>query len=135
MKKVFSLILIALLLFTGVVPTYAESKEESELLEQNIKNVSSYAVSFIKAFTTCSDYASGDVITIQNEDEEVSGFCVDLINNNETCGYVIIKFVDNAPVISEFCIEEGAPNPYVALITNYGITGNLLKFYSIGAND
>ena len=55
--------------------------------------------------------------------------------NNETCGYVIIKFVDNAPVISEFCIEEGAPNPYVALITNYGITGNLLKFYSIGAND
>ena len=42
MKKVFSLILIALLLFTGVVPTYAESKEESELLEQNIKNVSSY---------------------------------------------------------------------------------------------
>ena len=65
MKKVFSLILIALLLFTGVVPTYAESKEESELLEQNIKNVSSYAVSFIKAFTTCSDYASGDVITIQ----------------------------------------------------------------------
>lgn len=55
MKKVFSLILIALLLFTGVVPTYAESKEESELLEQNIKNVSSYAVSFIKAFTTCSD--------------------------------------------------------------------------------
>ena len=48
---------------------------------------------------------------------------------------MIIKFVDNAPVISEFCIEEGAPNPYVALITNYGITGNLLKFYSIGAND
>lgn len=46
---------------------------------------------------------------------------------------MIIKFVDNAPVISEFCIEEGAPNPYVALITNYGITGNLLKFYSIGA--
>ena len=48
-------------------------------------------------------------------EEEVSGFCVDLINNNETCGYVIIKFVDNAPVISEFCIEEGAPNPYVTL--------------------
>lgn len=39
MKKVFSLILIALLLFTGVVPTYAESKEESELLEQNINIV------------------------------------------------------------------------------------------------
>ena len=39
MKKVFSLILIALLLFTGVVPTYAERKEESEIFEQNIKNV------------------------------------------------------------------------------------------------
>lgn len=123
---------------------YGYPFEETEDIELTLQKI--YEAKILESDLSCAvltiqlhrlTFLPGTVIAEEYYNElEFEGInTMSYFDEDETCGYVIIKFVDNAPVISEFCIEEGAPNPYVALITNYGITGNLLKFYSIGAND
>lgn len=113
-----------------LTPSYDET-----LLEQNRINASSYALSFVETFTEDVGYMSGDTITMLSASDGIAGFCVDIYKNSQQYGYVIVKFVNNEPVISEFCLEEGILNPYATMLCDYDLQGRNLQFYSIGAND
>ena len=65
----------------------------------------------------------------------MAGYCVDILNNGNPNGYVIIKFADNEPVVSEYCLEAGANNPYKDIIERNGIEETYSIFYSVGANE
>lgn len=113
-----------------LTPSYDET-----LLEQNRINAASYALSFVETFTEDVGYMSGDTITMLSASDGIAGFCVDIYKNSQQYGYVIVKFVNNEPVISEFCLEEGILNPYATMLCDYDLQGRNLQFYSIGAND
>ena len=48
---------------------------------------------------------------------------------------MIIKFVDNEPVIAEFCIQQDALNPYEYIINNAEIHNKKVKYLSLSSNE
>lgn len=109
---------------------------EKEIEEANRKNVAGYAVSFVEKVFGSSNLDVGEVITFLDENNELSGYCVDLEDDGMPNGYVIVKFSDNQPVVSEFCVESGAENPYKEIMKQSNINEDEVKaYYSIGPND
>lgn len=99
-------------------------------------NAASYAVSFVEVVCEENNYESGNVVSFRNEDDALSGYCVDILVDGESYGYVIIKFANDEAVVSEYCIAEGAKNPYDAIIDrNLNISSADVVLYSVGQNE
>lgn len=50
-------------------------------------------------------------------------------------GYVVVKFSDNDPVVSEFSLGENIRNPYAKIMERANIETDAAIFYSVGSND
>lgn len=139
MKKFLSL-LLSVVLFTSMSGNVLAAEantvpSQDDIIAQNEINVAKYADSFVDSIYSGAGLEAGDVITILNEDDAISGYCIDIMNGMEPNGYVVVKFSNNEPVISEFCIEDEVTNPYKEIIEESGITGDNLTYYSIGPNE
>ena len=51
-----------------------------------------------------------------SENENISGYCVDILEDGYPNGYVVVKFSDNDPVVSEFSLGENIRNPYAKIM-------------------
>lgn len=51
-----------------------------------------------------------------SENENISGYCVDILEDGYPNGYVVVKFSDNNPVVSEFSLGENIRNPYAKIM-------------------
>lgn len=139
MKRCLSLILALILCFSLPFSVYASEYENTTVKNkielQNRVNASKYAESFVKTIYDDNIYEAGKVITIYDETDLISGYCVDIISNKTNYGYVIIKFTNNKAVVSEFCIEPNAINPYDFLVEKHKIFDDDIKCYSFSPND
>lgn len=136
-SKIIRSILSIFLALSFCVPTeaFANAYVPQSIEEINRVNASKYALSFVEAVCHGSSYDSGKVISFLGEDNRLAGYCVDILNNGNPNGYVVIKFADNQPVVSEYCLESGANNPYKDIIERNGIEETSNIFYSVGANE
>lgn len=101
-----------------------------------------YAKSFIDIVTPENDLTADEIIEIYDENENLSGYCVSLYDNNLENGYVVIKFSNNNPVISEYSIGKGVKNIYynIAEKVDEDISGEVepsgeKKIYSFEPNN
>lgn len=126
-------------MFSSPVQILAENKQvfvsQEEIKKNNEKNIAKYAEGFVNSTYETSEYVAGNVITMNNEDDNISGYCIDIEKNGVQNGYVIVKFCDNEPVISEFCIEPNVKNPYDEIMVESQLEDGNLVFYSIGPNE
>lgn len=117
----------------------AEEKQvfvsQEEIKKTNEKNIAKYAESFVHSAYETTEFEVGNVITMYNEDDNISGYCVDVNRKGVQNGYVVVKFCENEPVISEFCIGDNVKNPYDDIIAESQLDAENLVFYSIGANE
>lgn len=138
-KKIVSLLLSLFLTFSYLLPISATESSTTKILEEikivNEVNIAKYAISFVDSLYDNKNFESGNVITLYDENDNISGYCIDILTNNEHNGYVIIKFSDNEPIVSEFAIHPGIKNPYDQIIENSGLSRENLVFYSVGANE
>lgn len=70
-----------------------------------------------------------------SENENISGYCVDILEDGYPNGYVVVKFSDNDPVVSEFSLGENIRNPYAKIMERANIETDAAIFYSVGSND
>lgn len=139
MKRFIS-ILLSIILCLSISPyamaaSNTAASSNDKLLAINANNSSQYALSFVKSIFPGTNWSAGEILVIYNENDAVGGFCVDILDGAQDNGYVIVKFANNEPVISEFCIEPNINNPYEEIINDAGITDTALRYYSIGPND
>ena len=139
MKKMLSLFIVMVLILSMPFAAISAHAEQVRYLDRiktiNEQNAAKYAVSFINSLYPDYKLQSGNVLTFYGETDSISGYCVDLINGTAPNGYVVIKFANGEPVVSEYCIDENARNPYDNIIGNEKITSTELKFYSVTPND
>lgn len=137
MKKIFSIILAIALLFGISTNVFAEDFANNELNNQNKINVSKYVKEFVDTVSKNKSLEIGDIKQLYDENEDIIGFCVDIMDDGESNGYVIVKFSNNIPVVSEFAIDEGINNPYIQLLSNNNVNAPIenYRLYSIGANE
>lgn len=139
MKRFISFFLSVLLCFSLSPNAKATNTTSSfpidRILAQNAINSADFALSFVANLYPGTNWCAGNVITIYNENDAVGGFCIDIINGTQKNGYVVVKFANNEPVVSEFCIEPNVNNPFTEIIEQVGIDNNSLRYYSIGPND
>lgn len=132
-KKTFSLIsifLVVIMLFS-TMPFTAFAKGDDNKI-----NIAKYAISFVNSIYGESKLKTSDVIEIINEDDALSGYCVNIVNNSNPNGYVVVKFSNNEPVVSEFSIKSGVENPYTEIIEKSDhVQSNKMTYYSIGPNE
>lgn len=114
----------------------SEAHANTNIRESNKNNVSLYVLDFVKSIYRENNYKTGDTIEILDESDCLSGYCIDIMYYDSPYGYVVVKFSENQPVVSEFCIEKDVQNPFETIIRNHSIVSyENLKFYSIGLND
>lgn len=139
MKKLVSFLLCIALLMSASSDVIAAEKcvscKQNDIKKQNEINIVKYVNSFIDSICNENDVVAGEVITILNEDDEISGYCIDVMKNTKNNGYVVVKFSNNEPIVSEFCIESNVTNPYKEIIEDADIEGDDLVYYSIGSNE
>lgn len=121
--------------FAAEITEINASKLQDNIMAINEINAAKYAISFVNNIYENLGFESGEVITFYNEIDTISGYCIDIMKDNEPNGYVVIKFSENKPIISEFCIESGVENPYKEIIEQYNISEDNVVFYSIGSNE
>lgn len=138
-SKLIRQILSVVLTLSFCVPIEAfattNSVTQQDVEEINKANASKYALSFAEAICGETNFDSSEVVSFLGEDDGLAGFCVDLKKNGAPNGYVVIKFSNNEPVVSEFCFEVGAENPYKEIVNHYDIADTSNIFYSIGSNE
>ncbi|KIR01179.1 hypothetical protein P261_02862 [Lachnospiraceae bacterium TWA4] len=143
MKKIIIKMLcifLMLIMLTNLSTSVFAMENASLVIQNKIKsinevNIKSYTSEFINSMYNDLNFKLGKVITIYNEDDDISGYCIDVMKENSHNGYIVVKFSNNKPVISEFAIESEIENPYDQIIKNSKITNKELKFYSIDANE
>lgn len=74
----------------------------------------------------------GMVLTIYSENDKISGYCIDIVKDSLPNGYVVVKFSNNEPVVSEFSLGAGVQNPYEVIMERDNIGTEDAIFYSIG---
>lgn len=121
--------------FTTTMVTAAEANPPKTQEEINLENAASYAESFVEVVYEDSDYQSGDVIPFYGETDQVSGYCVDILDDGQPNGYVIIKFWNGQQTVSEFVVEPGVENPYDQMAEEAGLDDEDLTCYSVGPTD
>ena len=135
MKRKILLLVLFAFLYIGLT-SHANVYADENIREKNVENVAKYALSFVNAICGEKGLTSGEVLEIKDETDSLSGYCIDILDHQTSYGYVIVKFSDNVPVVSEYCIEKGAKNPYEILIINNKLNrGSDLLYYSIGLNE
>lgn len=137
-SKIIRSILSFFLALSFCVPAnvVANASVPQSIEEINRVNASKYALSFVDVVCDKSNLESGEVISFLGEDDELAGYCVDILSNGFPSGYVIIKFADNEPVVAEYCIDTGAENPYKEIMKQNNITTKTAdRFYSVGSNE
>ena len=139
-KNFFKSIAAVTLAFSLSIPANAAATSNTvptleDIAKTNEVNASKYAISFVESMYGYSDLQSGDVLSILNENDNISGYCVDIVESGNPNGYVVIKFSNNQPVVSEFCVEPDVVNPYssIAEYMNTSIEEGIL--YSFAPND
>lgn len=136
MKKIITCLLsITLCLSMSLTPLAAEVILQENIEQNNKLNASQFAESFVEMMFEDPYLDAENVNVIYDENDEISGYCVDIDKENTEYGYVIIKFNNNEPVVSEFCVEPGAINPYEYIIDSEGIENEELKYFSLSANE
>ena len=139
MKKLFTLLLSLAMLVSLAVPAFATELEgaytQEEINAINEVNIAKYAKSFVDAVSDDPDLESGDVLTIYSENDKISGYCIDIVKDSLPNGYVVVKFSNNEPVVSEFSLGAGVQNPYEVIMERDNIGTEDAIFYSIGSND
>lgn len=60
----------------------------------------------METIDSTADVTAGNVLTMYSENENISGYCVDILEDGYPNGYVVVKFSDNDPVVSEFSLGE-----------------------------
>ena len=89
----------------------------------------------METIDSTADVTAGNVLTIYSENENISGYCVDILEDGYPNGYVVVKFSDNDPVVSEFSLGENIRNPYAKIMERANIETDAAIFYSVGSND
>lgn len=139
MKKLLAFLLVAVLsisMMGNVVSASASGfTSKNDIAKQNEVNIAKYADSFVESIYPKGEHTTGDVTTMYNEDDAVSGYCIDILVGTIPNGYVVVKFANNNPVVSEFCLEPTVTNPYKEIIKHYDIKSENLRYYSIGPNE
>ena len=139
MKKFLAFLLVAVLLISMMGSVVSASASDfasgKDIAKRNEINVAKYADSFVESIYPKSEYTTGDVTTMYNEDDAISGYCIDIMIGTTPNGYVVVKFVDNNPVVSEFCLEPRITNPYKEIIKHFDVKSENLRYYSIGPNE
>lgn len=139
MKRIFAFLLSLIMLLSLSVPVFAAETEafytQDEIYNINKVNVGKYAMSFIDTIYNDSSLEAGDIFVFYSENDNISGYCVDVIKGGSPNGYVIVKFSANNPVVSEFVLGTGIENPYTMIMKEANIENDDAIFYSIGSND
>lgn len=136
MKKFISCLLATVLCLTiPLTSLAAEVHLQDDIKQQNKINASKFAESFVEMMFNDPSLDAGNINVIYDERDEISGYCVDIDKESTEYGYVIIKFNNNEPVVSEFCVEPGAINPYEYIIDSEEIENRELKYFSLSANE
>lgn len=139
MKKIFTLFFALAMLVSLSATAFAAELErpytQEEINAINEVNIGMYAKSFIETVNGDQNLSVGDVSTIYSENDNISGYCVNITNAGLPNGYVIVKFSDNNPVVSEFSLGADVVNPYETIMERANIDANNAIFYSIGSNE
>ena len=139
MKRLFTLVLSLMMILSLSAPASAIDGEnvytKEEISSINEVNVAKYAKSFVETIDSTADVTAGNVLTMYSENENISGYCVDILEDGYPNGYVVVKFSDNDPVVSEFSLGENIRNPYAKIMERANIETDspiLLRFVSCG---
>ena len=139
MKRLFTLVLSLMMILSLSAPASAIDGEnvytKEEISSINEVNVAKYAKSFVETIDSTADVTAGNVLTMYSENENISGYCVDILEDGYPNGYVVVKFSDNDPVVSEFSLGENIRNPYAKIMERANIETDAAIFYSVGSND
>lgn len=49
----------------------------------------------METIDSTADVTAGNVLTMYSENENISGYCVDILEDGYPNGYVVVKFSDN----------------------------------------
>lgn len=138
-KKIVALLLSLVMAVTFILPIsgaeVSAPRTQDQIQAINKINVAKYAISFVDSMYEAQNFEAGNVITLYSENNGISGYCIDIMNGNEHNGYVVVKFSNNEPVVSEYAVESGIKNPYTQIIENSNLSNENLVFYSVGSNE
>lgn len=99
MKRLFTLVLSLMMILSLSAPASAIDGEnvytKEEISSINEVNVAKYAKSFVETIDSTADVTAGNVLTMYSENENISGYCVDILEDGYPNGYVVVKFSDN----------------------------------------
>ena len=137
-SKLFKRTLAAVLTLTmllSTVPLTALASEIKTPEEINRENAAAYAVSFVDVVYENPGLDAGDVIPFYDENDNLSGYCVDIVDGSQPNGYVIIKFLNGEQTVSEFAVEPGVQNPFDQIAEEENISQDDVAYYSVGLTD
>lgn len=117
------------------MPLTVFATDVKTLDEINRENAAEYAISFVDVVYENPGLESGDVISFYDENDVLSGYCVDILDDGQPNGYVVIKFLDGEQTVSEFAIEPGIENPYDQIAEDENISLEDVTYYSVGPTD
>lgn len=113
MKKFFALLVTV----TICVSVFSFSGSASVDTLDGKLTPAEYAVSFINAVNPELELQAEETVNIYDENNLLSGYCVSLIQNGNPYGYVVIKYIQDEPVVSEYVVEKDVSNIYNELET------------------
>lgn len=105
MKKICSVFLVLALTVTSLfVPSV--SSESTGITP------AMYVQSFIDVVEPDKNFTTGETVEIIDENDNLAGFCVSLLRNSHPSGYVVVRFDEQGPIVSEFVTECNVGNLY-----------------------
>ena len=126
---------LTLTMLLSTVPLTALASEIKTPEEINRENAAAYAVSFVDVVYENPGLDAGNVIPFYDENDNLSGYCVDIVDGSQPNGYVIIKFLDGEQTVSEFAVEPGVQNPFDQIAEEENISQDDVAYYSVGLTD
>ena len=126
---------LTLTMLLSTVPLTALASEIKTPEEINRENAAAYAVSFVDVVYENPGLDAGNVIPFYDENDNLSGYCVDIVDGSQPNGYVIIKFLDGEQTVSEFAVEPGVQNPFDQIAEEENISQEDVTYYSVGLTD
>ena len=100
MKRLFTLVLSLMMILSLSAPASAIDGEnvytKEEISSINEVNVAKYAKSFVETIDSTADVTAGNVLTMYSENENISGYCVDILEDGyvETTKYQYLRIAD-----------------------------------------
>lgn len=137
-KRLLKSLVGVVMAFSFCIPMNASADKVpslEDIAKINEENASKYAASFVDKVYDNPDLKSGEVLKILDENDKLSGYCVDIVDDGAPNGYVVIKFSNNQPVVSEFCIEPDVKNPYDSILERMDASVSTDVLYSFEPYD